>query len=275
MADNKVASFGFVPADDTDTQPAATSTTSSGDFGFVPADSGPRKPDPLPTEVAKKIDKDKASFAKNASPIVGIPPGDIYARPNPAAKALYGPSDNAGSAFSKLETYLKNTALDQQINQIHGSYPLGPLPSEPKEVNELEKQKSGNTFQGIQKFTADVISGIGTYAVGVGQKIDYGAQAISEAMQGTVALGFKSLGVQMNPDTAEYHFDMSAEAQRNFTAVGIGAAKRAARERGRTGEVSSLITAEILDLGNTLMLGFPAGRAQEAAQAAFANVVVK
>ena len=158
---------------------------------------------------------------------------------------------------------------------IHGLHPLGPLPPEDQQkVDQLEKQKSGNTLQGIPKFAADVISGIGTYAVGIGQKIDYGAQNISENMQGTIAKGFQFLGVRMNPDTADYHFDMALQAARNFTAVSIGAAKRAARERGE-GEVSSLITAEVLDLGNTLMLAFPAGRAKEAAEVAFAGAVAK
>ena len=219
--------------------------------------------------------KQSMDFGDNAASITGLTPGFIANNADQVAKALYGPADNSGSAAPKLKAYLNNTELDAQINMIHGLHPLGPLPPEDQQkVDQLEKQKSGNTLQGIPKFAADVISGIGTYAVGIGQKIDYGAQNISENMQGTIAKGFQFLGVRMNPDTADYHFDMALQAARNFTAVSIGAAKRAARERGE-GEVSSLITAEVLDLGNTLMLAFPAGRAKEAAEVAFAGAVAK
>ena len=219
--------------------------------------------------------KKKLSLAKNAAPILGMSEYDIFRNAEIVSKKLYGPFENPGSSSSKLETYLKNTALDQQINRIHGLHPLGALPAEDqKKVDELEKQKSGNTLQGIPKFAADVITGIGTFAQGIGQKIDYGAENLSENMQGIIATTLPVLGVQMNPDTAEYHFNMAAKAAQEFTAVGIGAAKRAGRERGE-GEVSSLITAEILDLGNTAMLAFPAGRAKDAMEVAFANVVAK
>ena len=219
--------------------------------------------------------KKKLSLAKNAAPMFGMSEYDIFRNSETVSKKLYGPFENPGSASAKLDTYLKNTALDQQINMLHGQHPLGPLPPEvQKQVDELEKQKSGNTLQGIPKFAADVITGIGTYAHQIGQKIDYGAEALSENMQGIVAKSLQFLGVEMNPDTAEYHFNMGAEAARNFTAVSIGAAKRAARERGE-GEVSSLITAEILDLGNTAMLAFPAGRTTDALQIAYANTVAK
>ena len=171
----------------------------------APADAWqPNKPAKLTPQKADKRAKDIAKLASNPDeaaakiklaqnvnkikPEWSIP--FLYNTAKSVSKGLYGPFENPGSASSKFETYRKNTALDQQINRIHGLQPLGALPAEDqKKVDELEKQKSGNTLQGIPKFAADVISGIGTYAFGVGQKIDYGAQALSEAMQGTVALG--------------------------------------------------------------------------------------
>jgi hypothetical protein len=217
---------------------------------------------------------DKLLLTKYAAPLLGLSPQLSYAMSENIAQKLYGhPAVKA--AASKLSNYITNTQLDAQINRIHGLYPLGPLPPEAqKQVDDLEKQKQGNTLEGIPKFAADVVSGLTGFVGGLGQKLGFAGQALSEDFQGIVAAGLQGLGVDHNPGTAEYHFNMGAQAAREFTAVGIGAYKKRARAAGQ-GEVSSLIEAEVMDLGNTLMLTMPAGRAKDAAEVAFANVVGK
>ena len=221
------------------------------------------------------VDQDKVNAAKVIASQINKKPSDVYDNLDKAIELQSGKKQSVKSFLDKTKNYIKNTGLDAQIDRINGMYPIGPLPPEAqKQVEELENQKEGNTLEGVPKVAADIISGIGTYSGEIVSKAGYTAQALSEMTQGLVASGLQVLGVQMNPDTAEYHFNLSAQAAREFTAVGIGAYMRSAREKGM-GQASSLIQAEVLDLGNTAMLAFPAGRAKDALEVAFANVVGK
>ena len=228
---------------------------------------------PNPDEAAAKI-----KLAQNVQilkPKWSLP--FLYNNANGVSKALYGPFENPGSASSKLETYRKNTALDEQINRIHGLTPLGPLPAEDqKKVAELEKQKKGDTLGSIPKFAADVVSGIGTFVQATGVKIDYAAQAASEFSQGIIAMGFQALGVEIG-QAGEYHFDMSAEAQRNFIAQVVGASNRAAREASPDKSVSlpMLASGAVVSLSQDMLALYPAGRASEVVSNAVVNAALK
>jgi len=221
------------------------------------------------------VDQDKVQAAKIIATQIKRKPSDVYDNLDTAIELQSGKKQSASSFVQKTQNYIKNTDLDRQINRINGMYPFGPLPPEAQaQVDELEKQKQGDTLEGAPKVGADIISGIGTFAGDIETKADALAEALSEDFQGLVASGLQTMGVEMNPDTAQYHFNLGLQQAREFTAEGIGAAKKAARAEGE-GETSSLITAEVLDLGNTLMLGFPAGAAKDAVEVAFANTVLK
>ena len=227
-------------------------------------------------KVSKNPDEVEPSIqlGDHLSKTTGMSPVYIASNAEKVATAYFGKPTKPKEAVTRIGNYIKNTKIDQEIDRINGLYPLKLPPEAEAQIKTLEAQKEGKTLEGIPKTAADIFTGIGTYVVGLGQKADYAAAALSEDMQGLLAKGLETIGVDVNPDTADYHFAMGAKDAQEFTAVGIGAARRAQRAAGQ-GNVSGLITAEVLDIGNTAMAAFPAGRAKDALEVAYANTVAK
>ena len=115
-----------------------------------------KKLSPNPDEAQKKLD-----LAKNLSPSTGMSEWFIFKNAEAVSAKLYGnPSENPGSASSKLDATIKDVPLNQQINARWAQQMReGETPEGQQEIKELQAKRVSNG-KGVWSFIVNAASGM-------------------------------------------------------------------------------------------------------------------